>query len=76
MKATKMWASIRSSLLMVDREDRQAPFECFECLFNLNELDIELPHLFGITIQQVRSQQIATFTAANVAQLVFAQREG
>ena len=76
MKATKMCASIRASFLVIDRADGQIALELFEGLLDLGQLDVVLPQASGRFSGEVRSEQVAPFSAPNDAEFVPVQGEG
>ena len=62
-------------VLMMDRPKSQVSFQVLECLFDVNQLSIELPHLGGVAANEVRSEEISPLTASGLSQFFFAQRE-
>ncbi len=52
-------------VLVVDRADRQIPFEFLERVFDLGELQVELPQLRRIRVGEVRAQEVAALAATD-----------
>ena len=70
-----MCASIRASLLVIDRSDGQIAFEFFEGLLDLGELDVVLPQLGRRCSGEIRAEQVASFSTPNRSEFVSVQRK-
>ena len=70
----KMWASMRSWLLVMDRPDGEIALQGSERLFDLNELDIVAPQRGGIALGQIAAQQIAPLASPRLSQLLAIER--
>ena len=51
-------------LLVMDRPQRQVPFQVLERFLDMDQLGVELPHLGGVAANQVGSKQIPALTAS------------
>jgi len=54
---------------MMDRADRQISLQFLECLFHLDQLQVERPELRRIAARYIRPQQVTAFPASRLAQL-------